>query len=219
MHLYAMCALPPFVLLQLHVPLTLPAHPLNPCGCWFHPPPFSLPPTPLTGVLSAVLRDGVAMINAFNSTTRGRAPEQLTAALKMLFAADPAAAFTSSSHHDISAINWLQLGAASAPLFRGVSGVGSMLGALASEAKARPARVVRQKRAAPEPEVRPLDGAEALAEAGEAHGLAQETQRVVTEMRRQLRAVGCASAVRLVLDHDSFAHTVENVFALSFLCK
>jgi hypothetical protein len=38
-------------------------------------------------------------------------------------------------------------------------------------------------------------------------------------MRRVLERVGSCSLIALVLDHDSFAHTVENVFALSFLCK
>jgi hypothetical protein len=48
----------------------------------------------------------------------------------------------------------------------------------------------------------------------------QETDRNMEEMWRVLRAQGgAAPLLELVLDHASFAQTVENLFALSFLVR
>jgi len=167
-------------------------------------------------VLQEFTRTGADMVKAFSNQARGRHPAQLVNTLKFTHAADASAAGLTPGDTPM-ALDWVQLGAAAeaAGLFRTAPGVGSMLGALAGVAKARP-KVVRQKRAAPEPEVRPVVGPAALEQE---HGMGQETERVVTEMRRVLEAAGTCSAIQLVLDHDSYAHTLENVFALSFLCR
>lgn len=164
------------------------------------------------GVMAKVIKSGVDMINHYSNASKGRSAAQLTAAVRSIFALDHAAA---STRDGPVSVNWEALGQASSHLFRTVPGLGSMLGALESQAKVRK-QVVRQKRAVLEPEVRPKDGSDALRQE---HGLGQETERVVTDMRRVLERVGSCSLIALVLDHDSFAHTLENVFALSFLCK
>jgi hypothetical protein len=68
-------------------------------------------------------------------------------------------------------------------------------------------------------EVRPAEGAAALPAAPAA---AQETDALVTGMRRILSGLPQGTrvpVVLLVLSHDSLAHTLENLFALSFLVK
>lgn len=165
-------------------------------------------------MLSALSKDAVDMIHAFHNERRGRNPASLVSGLTTHFPASPAAA-AAALQGAPAQLDWAALGATTAHLFRTGPGVASMLGALAGAAKAR--RVaVRQAKAPPEPEVRPVVGdAALLAE----HGLGQETERVVTDMRRVLERKGRCGVIQLVLDHDSFAHTLENVFALSFLCK
>jgi hypothetical protein len=164
------------------------------------------------GVLAKCIKSGVEMFHSYSNTSKGRSAAQLTAAVRSMFALDHAAALARDGP---VAVNWEALGRASSHLFRIAPGLSSMLGALESQAKVRK-QVMRQKRAALEPEVRPKDGPDALRQE---HGLGQETERVVTHMRRVLERAGSCNLIALVLDHDSFAHTLENVFALSFLCK
>lgn len=165
-----------------------------------------------TGVAATFCKSSLEMVNAFASKHRGRDPGTLTTAVRSLFAVDRAAALSSDSP---VAINWGAVGAASQHLFRTVPGVSSMQGAIQAQAKVRK-QVVRRQKAAVEPEVRPIAGPAALQQD---HGLGQETEKVVEDMRRVLQGAGSCSFIQLVLDHDSFAHTLENVFALSFLCK
>lgn len=163
--------------------------------------------------MATCIKSGVEMIQAFSTSRRGRDPGHLVSALRSSFALDRGAALGSQEERPVR-INWGAIGTASSHLFRAVPGVSSMQGALAATAKA-PRQVVRRQRAVLEAEVRPAVGAEVT----DPTGLGQATDQLVKEMRTQLQAVGRANVVALVLDHDSFAHTLENVFALSFLCK
>jgi hypothetical protein len=162
--------------------------------------------------MATCIKSGVEMIQAFSTSRRGRDPGHLVASLRTTFALDRGAAVGSQEERPVR-INWAAIGAASSHLFRTVPGVSSMQGALAAAAKA-PRAVVRRQRTQLEAEVRPAVGPEV-----QDNGLGQATDQLVKEMRGQLERVGKASVVALVLDHDSFAHTLENVFALSFLCK
>lgn len=154
------------------------------------------------------------MIRAFHTERSGRNPASLLSALATQFPAS-AAARDAALQGAPALLDWTALGAATSGLFRTAPGVSSMLGALAGTAKARHVGV-RQARAPPEPETRPVAGDAAMVAE---HGMGQETERVVTDMRRVLDREGRCGFIQLVLDHDSFAHTLENVFALSFLCK
>lgn len=165
-----------------------------------------------SGVMADAMQIGLDMIRSFTNERSGRNPAQLIAAVRRQFAIDPAAAVRIDGPADIG---WGMLGGvvASAGLFRTAPGVSSMLGALAGQAKAR--KVTVRQRAVVEQEVRPVVGAAAMQDDGQR----QQTDRVLTDMRRVMQRVKKCSALQLVLDHDSFAHTVENMFTLSFLCK
>lgn len=112
-------------------------------------------------------------------------------------------------------MDFAQVGSDASHLFKRAAGLGNMLGPLAAAPKVR-AAPQRRARQAPAVEMAPVEGPAALQKQ---HGQAQETDHVVQDMRVVLSEVGTCRVVHLVLDHDSFAATMEHVFALSFLVK
>jgi hypothetical protein len=172
-------------------------------------------------VLERLANEGLHMLQRYQATAGGcKGPADLVAALRMLYpsAGGSGPAALGAAADAAPPISLSALGADAARLFSRAHGAGCMLGPLADAARARAARV-RRARAPVQAEVRPAEGAAALPAAPAA---AQETDALVTGMRRILSGLPQGTrvpVVLLVLSHDSLAHTLENLFALSFLVK
>jgi hypothetical protein len=119
------------------------------------------------------------------------------------------------------AFDWCLLAAHAGLLFRIAPGASCALGPLDAPTRGRAGAAPRARRATPPPvaapSVRDDDGGGDRA----ADGPAQETDARMAAMYGALLEKGDAGArvVAAVLDHSSFATTVENLFALSFLVR
>ena len=111
-------------------------------------------------------------------------------------------------------LRWADVGLSASHVFRAAPGCCTMLGPMDTEVKQRKLSVVSRKRSA-----RPTENTcpEELADSSE--GAKTDTDRNVTVVFDILRKNKRARLETLVLNRQSFAQTVENVFALSFLVK
>lgn len=150
---------------------------------------------------------------------QGRGPLELVRALRAAFVhtSDP----QRDGEEDPSAFCWNELGGSVRHMFRPAPGANCMLGPLDARPKERAApapRAARKRKEPTGPAVRP----EELQELGQGQGQEKkETDRnlelmhgVIKELEDQL-----IPAYKLVLDHGSFAKTIENMFTLSFLVR
>ncbi|KAF7807343.1 non-structural maintenance of chromosomes element 4-like protein A-like [Senna tora] len=119
----------------------------------------------------------------------------------------------SSEENAQSSINWNEMGLALSPIFMNVHGCCTMLGPMENELKQRKVVVGQRKRARPTDRARPdeLDDTN-----GEGKTDTDKNMATMFEILRRKKRVPLES---LLLNRRSFAQTVENLFALSFLVK
>ncbi|KAL1533986.1 non-structural maintenance of chromosomes element 4 A-like [Salvia divinorum] len=120
---------------------------------------------------------------------------------------------SSSSQNELrSSIRWEDIGQVVSFVIRSAPGCRTMVGPMNTELKQRKT-VIRRKRAKPTKNSRPeeLDG-------NDSHDKA-ETDKNMATMFNILRKNRKAKLENLILNRKSFAQTVENLFALSFLIK
>ncbi|KAK3000019.1 hypothetical protein RJ639_024436 [Escallonia herrerae] len=117
-----------------------------------------------------------------------------------------------STDEGSNSIRWKDLALAVSDIFRGGVGCSTMLGPMSTEVKQRKAVVHRKRAVRPTEKARP----EELAETAEEK---TETDKNMSTMFNILRKNRKVKLENLVVNRTSFAQTVENIFALSFLVK
>ncbi|KAL6987005.1 hypothetical protein U1Q18_012764 [Sarracenia purpurea var. burkii] len=119
---------------------------------------------------------------------------------------------SSSAEDGMNSISWKEIGLAVSHVFCRASGCCTMLGPMNTEPKQRKA-VVRKQRVRPTESARP----EELDDTGtEEKTDTDKNMATMFDILRKNRRVRLES---LVLNRHSFAQTIENIFALSFLVK
>lgn len=143
----------------------------------------------------------------------GRTPGDLVAALVSAFV--PALDAADSVRENPALFDWAELGRRVAHAFRPGVGMKCMLGPL-QDAKPKEKRST-QRRARDQlaSEVMP----DVLTNAGKADAEVQETDKNLDEMLRVIQREKCLPLPLLVLNKESMAQTVENIFTLSFIVK
>ncbi|PHU06046.1 Non-structural maintenance of chromosomes element 4 -like protein A [Capsicum chinense] len=116
------------------------------------------------------------------------------------------------TEEDGNSINWKDVGRAVSHVFMGAPGCCTMIGPMNTEIKQRNP-VVRKKRVRPTESERPEELEET---AGEDK---TDTDKNMATMFQILRRHKSAKLENLIVNRKSFAQTVENLFALSFLIK
>ncbi|CAN4118422.1 unnamed protein product [Withania somnifera] len=113
---------------------------------------------------------------------------------------------------DGNSIHWKDIGRAVSHVFLGAPGCCTMIGPMNTEIKQRNP-VVRKKRVMPTESECPEELDEAVSEDK------TDTDKNMATMFQILRTNKSAKLENLILNRSSFAQTVENLFALSFLIK
>ncbi|CAN6555974.1 hypothetical protein C1H46_014477 [Malus baccata] len=113
---------------------------------------------------------------------------------------------------DHVSVNWKEIGLAVLPIFKNAHGCCTMLGPMSTELKQRKA-VVRSKRVKPTTTDRPDEIDDTQTE--EKTDTDKNMSTIFDILRRKKRV----RLEALILNRNSFAQTVENLFALSFLVK
>ncbi|OMO94243.1 Non-structural maintenance of chromosome element 4 [Corchorus capsularis] len=110
-------------------------------------------------------------------------------------------------------INWKDIGMAVSPFFRTFNGICTMLGPMKNELKQRKPTASRKRTVRPTDTARP----EEVDDAGANEKT--DTDKNLATMFDILRRKRQVKLESLILNRSSFAQTVENLFALSFLVK
>ncbi|TKY50552.1 Non-structural maintenance of chromosomes element 4-like A [Spatholobus suberectus] len=110
-------------------------------------------------------------------------------------------------------INWQKLGLAVSPIFLSVHGSSTMLGPMDNEFKQRKTGMRRNRASRPTATTRPQQLDEAVTEEK------TDTDKNMATMFDILRRTKRVRLEHLILNRTSFAQTLENLFALSFLVK
>ncbi|XP_021278316.1 non-structural maintenance of chromosomes element 4 homolog A-like isoform X2 [Herrania umbratica] len=110
-------------------------------------------------------------------------------------------------------INWKDIGMAVSPFFTTCKGICTMLGPMKNELKQRKSIVTRKRAIRPTDTARPEEVDDAGAEEK------TDTDKNMATMFEILRRKRQVKLESLILNRSSFAQTVENLFALSFLVK
>ena len=166
-----------------------------------------------TGLLLHLSDIGVNMARNLDPGGAGRTPGDLVAAL--VSALVPALDAADSVRENPALFDWAELGRRVAHAFRPGVGMKCMLGPL-QDAKPKEKRST-QRRARDQlaSEVMP----DVLTNAGKADAEVQETDKNLDEMLRVIQREKCLPLPLLVLNKESMAQTVENIFTLSFIVK
>ncbi|KAL6874033.1 hypothetical protein ACP4OV_014115 [Aristida adscensionis] len=114
---------------------------------------------------------------------------------------------------EVVSLKWANVGIATSNVFIFAPGCGTVVGPMNTEVKPRRAHVTRKRTARPRGRARPqqLDDPEERAKS--------DTDKNMVAIFELLRRKKNARLEHLILNRTSFAQTVENVFALSFLVK
>ncbi|EEF32434.1 Non-structural maintenance of chromosome element, putative [Ricinus communis] len=110
-------------------------------------------------------------------------------------------------------INWKDIGLVVSPIFKKCNGFSTMVGPMNTELKQRKAAVNRSRREKPTEKSQPEEVDDSEAEKK------TDTDNNMSTMFEILRRNKRARLENLILNRRSFAQTVENLFALSFLVK
>ena len=166
-----------------------------------------------TGLLLHLSDIGVNMARNLDPGGAGRTPGDLVAALVSAFV--PALDAADSVRENPALFDWAELGRRVAHAFRPGVGMKCMLGPL-QDAKPKEKRST-QRRARDQlaSEVMP----DVLTNAGKTDAEVQETDKNLDEMLRVIQREKCLPLPLLVLNKESMAQTVENIFTLSFIVK
>ncbi|XP_016444020.1 non-structural maintenance of chromosomes element 4 homolog A [Nicotiana tabacum] len=119
---------------------------------------------------------------------------------------------SSSRTEEDGNIHWKDVGVAVSHVFRGAPGCCTMIGPMNTEVKQRNP-VVRRKRVMPTESERPEELNETVGEEK------TDTDKNMATMFQILRRHKSVKLENIILNRRSFAQTVENLFALSFLMK
>ncbi|GLU19444.1 hypothetical protein SLE2022_356960 [Rubroshorea leprosula] len=118
-----------------------------------------------------------------------------------------------SEENELVSINWQDLGLQVSPILRMCKGVRTMLGPMNTEIKLRKPVVQRKRAARPTQTAQPEEINDASADEK------TDTDKNMAIMFGVLRRKKQVKLENLILNRESFAQTVENLFALSFLVK
>ncbi|EOY32462.1 Non-structural maintenance of chromosome element 4, putative isoform 2 [Theobroma cacao] len=110
-------------------------------------------------------------------------------------------------------VNWKDIGMAVSPFFTTCKGICTMLGPMKNELKQRKSIVTRKRAIRPTDTARPEEVDDTGAEEK------TDTDKNMATMFEILRRKRQVKLESLILNRSSFAQTVENLFALSFLVK
>ncbi|ONK79023.1 uncharacterized protein A4U43_C01F2080 [Asparagus officinalis] len=157
----------------------------------------------------ALLDIANTLVAAFSSEKNGVTPSDFVTALIRKFGMKTG---TKSMHTGLNSVSWADIGFSVSYIFKKAPSCCTMVGPMKTEIKQR-ASVSRRKRLRPTESSRP----ELLA-ANEEQAKSDTDKKMVTmfEILIKKRSVRLES---LVLNRSSFAQTIENIFALSFLVK
>ncbi|KAI5073132.1 hypothetical protein GOP47_0011145 [Adiantum capillus-veneris] len=116
---------------------------------------------------------------------------------------------------EIIFLDWAAIGSEATCIFHDAPGLQTMLGPMDSEPKKRKAAAARRRERGPATETaRP----ETVGDEEDKQSQTDKNIRTMFNVLRRCGEGGC-ELEQLVLSRDSFSHTVENIFSLSFLVK
>ena len=167
-----------------------------------------------TGLLLHLSHIGVDMARKLDPAAATRTPGDLVAALISAFVTGTLDA-AANVQENPALFDWASLGQSVAHLFKPGIGMKCMLGPM-QDAKPKEKRATqRRARVQLGEEVNP----DVLTGAGKTDAEVQETDKNLDEMLRVIQRERCIPLPLLVLNKESMAQTVENIFTLSFIVK
>ncbi|KAK9844620.1 hypothetical protein WJX74_004834 [Apatococcus lobatus] len=163
-------------------------------------------------IFCGITEKGVEMAKKMRSGTQGQCPGDVIRRLRAIFLTSE---YAPDEQIDPNDFDWAALSQLASHHFCSAPGVACMLGPMNAEVKARK---VPQQRAKKQPPGQ-LQTTQKVDVATEKDKDVKETDANMEEMWTVLKSVQEADFLELCVNHTSFAQTVENVFALSFLVR